>query len=69
MIFVSPTVRCTATTPSSSARPRKVRITDLSGKRATACVSNGARMAQARMVDGDVIELGRMKLKFESAPA
>ena len=44
-------------------------ITDLSGKEGNGVRVNGARMAQARLADGDVIELGRMKLKFESSPA
>ena len=44
-------------------------ITDLSGKDGNGVLINGARLAQARLTDGDVIELGRMKLKFESAPA
>ena len=43
-------------------------ITDLSGKDGNGVRVNGARTAQARLADGDVIELGRMKLKFESAP-
>jgi FHA domain len=44
-------------------------ITDLSGKDGNGVRVNGARTAQARLVDGDVIELGRIKLKFESSPA
>ncbi len=44
-------------------------ITDLSGKEGNGVRVNGARTAQARLADGDVIELGRMKLKFESSPA
>jgi pSer/pThr/pTyr-binding forkhead associated (FHA) protein len=44
-------------------------ITDLSGKDGNGVRVNGARIAQARLADGDVIELGRMKLKFESSPA
>ena len=42
-------------------------ITDLSGKEGNGVRINGERMAQARLVDGDLIELGRAKLKFESA--
>ena len=30
---------------------------------------NGARLPRARLADGDVIELGRTRLKFESTPA
>jgi FHA domain len=44
-------------------------ITDLSGKEGNGVRINGARTAQARLTDGDLIELGRMKLKFECAPA
>lgn len=44
-------------------------ITDLSGKQGNGVRINGALMPQARLADGDVIELGRMKLKFESPPA
>ena len=44
-------------------------IIDLSGKDGNGVLVNGARTAQALLADGDVIELGRMKLKFESAPA
>lgn len=43
-------------------------ITDVSGKEGNGVRINGERMAQARLVDGDLIELGRAKLKFESAP-
>ncbi len=43
-------------------------IIDLSGKDGNGVLVNGARTAQALLADGDVIELGRMKLKFESAP-
>lgn len=44
-------------------------ITDLSGKDGNGVRVNGERQSQAQLVDGDVIELGRMRLKFESAPA
>ena len=44
-------------------------ITDLSGKDGNGVRVNGARQDQARLNDGDLIELGRAKLKFEHAPA
>lgn len=44
-------------------------ITDVSGKEGNGVRINGAPVAQAQLVDGDVIELGRARLKFESAPA
>jgi hypothetical protein len=43
-------------------------ITDVSGKEGNGIRINGARQAQAQLVDGDLIELGRAKLKFENAP-
>ena len=43
-------------------------ITDVSGKEGNGVRINGARTAQAQLEDGDVIELGRAKLKFENAP-
>lgn len=43
-------------------------IIDVSGKEGNGIRINGARTAQARLEDGDVIELGRAKLKFENAP-
>ena len=43
-------------------------ITDVSGKEGNGVRINGARAAQAQLVDGDLIELGRAKLKFENAP-
>lgn len=43
-------------------------ITDVSGKDGNGVRVNGARTARARLVDGDVIELGRAKLRFENAP-
>jgi hypothetical protein len=43
-------------------------ITDVSGKDGNGVRINGARTAQAQLADGDVIELGRAKLKFENAP-
>jgi hypothetical protein len=44
-------------------------IIDLSGKEGNGVRVNGERQARAQLVDGDVIELGRTRLKFESAPA
>jgi hypothetical protein len=43
-------------------------IIDVSGKEGNGVRINGARTAQAQLADGDVIELGRAKLKFETAP-
>jgi hypothetical protein len=43
-------------------------ITDLSGKEGNGLRINGERLAKAQLVDGDVIELGRTRLKFESVP-
>lgn len=42
-------------------------ITDLSGEKGNGVRVNGERTERARLSDGDVIELGRAKLKFESA--
>ena len=44
-------------------------IVDLSGKEGNGVCVNGERQARAQLADGDVIELGRTRLKFESAPA
>ncbi len=44
-------------------------ITDLSGKDGNGVRINGARLPRAQLADGDVIELGRTRLKFESTPA
>ena len=44
-------------------------ITDLSGKDGNGVRINGARLPRAQLADGDVIEIGRTRLKFESAPA
>lgn len=41
-------------------------ITDLSGSGGNGLRINGERLAQARLTDGDVIELGRTRLRFES---
>jgi pSer/pThr/pTyr-binding forkhead associated (FHA) protein len=43
-------------------------IIDISGKDGNGVRINGARTAQAQLADGDVIELGRAKMKFETAP-
>lgn len=43
-------------------------ITDLSGKKGNGLRINGERLARAQLADGDVIELGRTRLKFESVP-
>ena len=42
-------------------------ITDLSGKDGNGVRINGERQSRAQLADGDVIELGRTRLKFESA--
>jgi FHA domain-containing protein len=44
-------------------------ISDLSGKDGNGVRINGARLSRARLADGDVILLGRTRLKFESTPA
>ena len=44
-------------------------ITDLSGKDGNGVRVNGERQRGRSLTDGDVIELGRTRLKFESAPA
>jgi hypothetical protein len=43
-------------------------ITDLSGKEGNGLRVNGERLERAHLVDGDIIELGRTRLKFESVP-
>jgi hypothetical protein len=43
-------------------------ITDLSGKDGNGVRINGERLERAHLVNGDVIELGRTRLKFESVP-
>ena len=43
-------------------------ITDVSGKAGNGVRVNGERLEHAMLSDGDVIELGRARLKFESAP-
>jgi hypothetical protein len=44
-------------------------ITDLSGKDGNGVRINGARLPRAQLTDGDMIEIGRTRLKFESTPA
>ena len=41
----------------------------VSGRDGNGIRVNGARQSQAQLTDGDVIELGRTRLKFESAQA
>jgi hypothetical protein len=43
-------------------------ITDIGGKEGNGVRVNGAKTEMAVLGDGDVIELGRARLKFESAP-
>ena len=43
-------------------------ITDLSGKEGNGVRINGERLERAHLVDGDIVELGRTRLKFESVP-
>jgi FHA domain len=43
-------------------------ITDLSGNAGNGIRINGERTDRARLADGDLIELGRARLKFENAP-
>jgi len=43
-------------------------ITDLSGKEGNGVRVNGERLERAHLINGDVIELGRTRLKFESVP-
>jgi hypothetical protein len=43
-------------------------IIDVSGKDGNGVRVNGERTRRARLADGDVIELGRAKLRFEHAP-
>jgi hypothetical protein len=43
-------------------------ITDLSGTDGNGVRVNGERLARAQLADGDIIELGRTRLKFESVP-
>jgi hypothetical protein len=43
-------------------------ITDLSGKDGNGIRVNGKKLDRAELVDGDLIELGKTKLRFESVP-
>jgi Inner membrane component of T3SS, cytoplasmic domain len=43
-------------------------ITDVSGKDGNGVRVNGVRTERAQLADGDLIELGRAKLRFETAP-
>jgi hypothetical protein len=43
-------------------------ITDVSGKDGNGVRINGARTERAQLADGDLIELGRARLRFETAP-
>jgi len=48
--------------------PEAFVIVDVSGKDGSGVRINGERQARAQLCDGDVIELGRTRLKFECAP-
>ena len=43
-------------------------IKDISGQDGSGVRINGEPKAEARLADGDVIELGRARLRFENAP-
>jgi len=43
-------------------------IKDISGREGSGVRINGEPKAEARLADGDVIELGRTRLKFENVP-
>jgi hypothetical protein len=43
-------------------------ITDLSSTDGNGLRVNGERLARAQLADGDIIELGRTRMKFESVP-
>jgi hypothetical protein len=43
-------------------------ITDLSGKDGNGLRVNGKKLIRAELADGDLIELGRTRLRFESVP-
>lgn len=43
-------------------------IADLSGKNGNGVRINGERTERAKLADGDLIELGRARLRFETAP-
>ena len=44
-------------------------ITDLSSAAGNGVIVNGRAVAEARLANGDMIELGKAKLKFSTAPA
>jgi PAS domain-containing protein len=44
-------------------------ITDLSGEKGNGIRVNGERLAQVQLTDGDVIDLGRARLRFECTSA
>ncbi len=44
-------------------------ITDLSSARGNGVVVNGRPVAEARLASGDLIELGKARLKFSAAPS
>ena len=43
-------------------------ITDLSGAEGNGLLVNGERLARAELADGDLIQLGEARMRFESAP-
>jgi hypothetical protein len=45
-----------------------VMITDLSGKDGNGVLVNGARVAEARLSRGDVINIGEVKMRFDARP-
>jgi hypothetical protein len=45
-----------------------VMITDVSGKDGNGVLVNGARVAEARLAKGDVINLGEVKMRFDARP-
>ncbi len=45
-----------------------VMITDLSGKDGNGVLVNGARVAEARLTKGDIINIGEVKMRFEAQP-
>jgi len=47
----------------------EVVITDLSGEEGNGVLVNGARVAEARLTQGDTIHLGEVRLRFDARPA
>ena len=43
-------------------------ITDLSGKDGNGVLVNGARVAEARLRKGDVINFGEVRMSFDARP-